>query len=115
MSECPQKDTIKGAPHAPVRRFGGRARTPAIQKKGEVVAVVQEITEESDSEDDEYYYHLDNLVTYHGCWKSKGKPIVHPEASLFLDESEASDQEEEVILIDYVSFIDERRNVFLIL
>ena len=90
MSECPQKDSIKGAPHAPIRKGTWKPRSQNSQKKSEVVALTQESTQEEDSDDD-YYYHLNNLVTYRGCWKSKREPKVHPEASLFLDESEDED------------------------
>ena len=95
MSECPQKDSIKGAPHAPTRKRNS-------QKKSDVGALTQESAQEEDSEDD-YYYHLDNLVTYRGCWKSKRGPIVHPDGCLFLDESENEDDptvnQEEACLI----------------
>ena len=94
MSECPQKETIKGAPYAPVRKTNRRTKQPTDEKKADVVAVVQETVYEEDSGDDDYYYHLDNLVTYRGCWKSKSKPIKQSEENLFLDDSEESDYEE---------------------
>ena len=97
MSECPQKETIKGAPFAPLRKFGGKTRQSGTQKKAEVVAVTQETAYEDDSGEEDYYYHLNNLVTYRGCWKSKTMPFVHPEEDLFLDESQESDSEETTV------------------
>ena len=90
MSECPQKETIKGAPHAPARKVTWKKKSQGEQKKSETVALVQESVQEEDSDED-YFYHLDNLVTYRGCWKNKRAPTVQTEAGLFLDDSEESD------------------------
>ena len=89
MADCPQKDAIKGAPHAPVRKFYKGKRSGG-QKKGDTVAVVQNV-EERESSDDDYYYHLDNLVVYRGSASSFGKDRRSFPPELFLDDSDDSD------------------------
>ena len=94
MADCPQKDTIKGAPHAPARKFY-KGKRPGTTKRTETVAVVQATYAEEDSDQEDYFYHLDNLVIRDdGASEPREKrEHVHPE--LYFDDSEDGDGEDE--------------------
>ena len=96
MRNCPMKDKIKGAPHAPPSNRGRFRREddkrPEPKKKVEVAAIGESVSGDDDSEDE--YYHLDILVTDHDHEQGGHRQETAIEAGLFLDDSESDEDEQ---------------------
>ena len=103
MKDCPMKDKIKGAPHAPppgMQRARVRKdynKKPDSKKRAEIAAIVESDAADDESEDD--FYHLDTLVTDDDHSHRKNVHKAESDAGLFLDSDSEEDELTNICMI----------------